>query len=401
MMRVTRGVLSMVVRSIGEVLAGAGQQTGDFLIDAGNAVRGAVCTIYRTNPSLIVRDPEKGFGKGLMDTLCPLSNPGSGGIGAPSVPFQGGQCCDSVYDVSYTVVTNVGTPQENTLTNTVEVTGAVNGGMKSKPHEPNPTNVTYFIEVLDCMGGSTEVIVVANTVPNTATAVIDSVVLVSGSDDCGNPPAGYPPSRNVYPPSSAPSDVTVVSPTDSFGVTIPLVYAPISPTFDIDPVLNFDLGGITLKVDFGGFEFGTGDGGGGAPDAATPEDLTPLQNGIDGLDSKLDDLLECACPPEPEPAELTVNVSNIVDSFKVSGVDLYRASIDVTKDPDKMQFGGSSGQTVKFAGWYSVELVDGYLPREQINFGSSAISVPENARGLTVTFTNGALGRVTWITRNA
>jgi hypothetical protein len=230
-----------------------------------------------------------------------------------------------------------------------------------------------------------------------------------GPDDCGDPEPRYPvPTDNApYPDTnSLPPTITVPSP-DGIDFTLPIVYAPLSPTFEVNPKINIDVGGIPVTIDFGGFTFDFGEGTGGGTGGLTPEDLLPLQESIDsantgigGLDGKLDDLKECACPEEPEPPTFTTTTTGTVDSLEVTGLNLKSLNVTLSVLPDKAQFGGSNGRTCFFAGWCAIRYSSGYAPREQINFSQSSFQVGEGATGFTITFTNKARGRITYIVEN-
>jgi hypothetical protein len=388
---------------ITEVLESAGSSSGSFLRDTANGVRNAVCGIYRESPGLIVRNPSAGFGKGLMDTLCPDNNPVQDGL-IPTLPFTGGQCCSTTYAVT-TSWENSDTGNSGTFTQ--NVTGAIGGWSLEAA---NQFVSVWRLSYTPCNGTT---LTVSGRSGSTAQMekeqhfITNVQPLSGGANNCGDPPSSFPTPSSSYPPSSAPDTVTVPSPNgDGFDITIPIGYVPITPTFDIDPQIKIDVGGIPVTIDFGGFtfDFGNGDDPNTLPlsqlqeglDAANDklDDLAGLPDGIGDLGDKLDELKECACPEEEERTFQTVT-TGVIDGIAISGLRLNSLYVSLTLPPQKAQF-GNGGVTCYFAGWASVSYAGGYRTREAINFIDSSFKVDEGATGFTVTLTNGAKGRVTY-----
>jgi hypothetical protein len=102
------------------------------------------------------------------------------------------------------------------------------------------------------------------------------------------------------------------------------------------------------------------------------------------------------CPPpllppdgiSPPPPETPPDDSGSGNKPKVTYLEIV-----LTQVPGKAQFGGSTGETVFFAGWISFKFKSGgFTERQQINFRRSLFIAPTGSVGYTYTLTNGAKG---------
>lgn len=231
-----------------------------------------ICGLYGKSPASLVRIIPFGTGlidnsRGVFDDLCQDIAPPPA---LPAPPFSGGQCDAIRYDVTLAIV--VRTARDNpprffdqSVTVTDRVYGPVTGTVLTNPGTNTGFGLNWngFRTVnIACRGGNEEGPLppklfspYGGSAPNIISAAITSVSRVDGSaDNCGSPPATYPP------PSTDPSDYDgttniTISPTTTVNVPVRIVptFAPVVGIFR--PEFNVDVGGINVNFSAGGLTF--------------------------------------------------------------------------------------------------------------------------------------------------
>lgn len=381
-----------------------GTSSGEFARDVASQVGGVVCNIWRDAPGLFVQNPALGFGKGMMDSLC------GGQQGFPPQPvspqpaFQGGQCCGTTYQVAFTE-TDLATNQSVQFVRTV--TGQVGGGFfLGETNPPIEGVAVWTLPVTACDGTRLDILGGSGPIDSMMELryTIDSVVPVAGANDCGNPSPTYSPPTTTYPPSSAPSDITVFSPGIEGGLTLPIVYAPIGVDFNINPRIEIDVGGInvTIQPDGVDVEFPTDSD---APRVLEPDfdevldNQTELLLCLQELKADIEELRalqspDCVCPTNPADASVARIGAGAGSSIELAGLsNLLWVEVVLTTLPNlgKTQFGGVA-PNVYYAGWFTYTVNGCLQPRQPVHFTKNIWFNAAGANGFACTLTNGAFG---------
>lgn len=378
-----------------------GENGGTFVNRAADALGDFVCGLYRDYPGAVVDQSVpviRDFGTGIMDGLC-----GKRRIGTPpSLPIPpGGQCVCQTYTLTF-VRTDTDPVSPGAPSNSTGSYPGPIGGIFKRPTAGRLGFFDWFVVAgaPACSSAGGVALAVAERFVYTLTSIVPNA---GQQNNCGNAPDRHP----IVPIPPERSNTTINLPLSGGGrLTIPVAYVPIKPTLSIpvQPKFGFDLGGIPVTLDAGGFTFNLPD----SPENRLPGGSDTGTNSpgrtndkVDEVGRKVDDLRRnpVPCieqPPKPTPGEPELPPTETQPS-KGSDEDvpgLKYLEVVLTKLPDKEHF-GNGGQNVFFAGWIAFRAKSGgYYPREQINFRQSVFPAPEGSDGYTVTFTNGAEGRV-------
>lgn len=386
-------------------LYATGERAGDYLSKAVDAAANFSCSLYAAYPSSVVSNPADTAIRGLWDSLCNNRDPGLPNPPRPSV--EGGQCEGEVYfwranndyynyaeDEGFYVASHPGIlsitvgaftpfPGTDPVEGNWEYTVRSNGQVVS-----NPGTVIYGFE--------------------SGAPWLQTKPFGTFPDDCGDGDPYYP--NSPAPPVGWDEGDTVINNNDGSSFTLPLVYAPITPT--LDAAFTVDVGGVTMQFDLGGVTIDLGnDGSPSFPEPSTRDDF-------DRLDDKLEDLIDTLpdggdgggdsgtnepprLPPPDEDPDLTPSPRTDTDAKDESDIDeLMWVKIQLTKPPDKMHF-GEGAPNCYFAGWFEFKAGNYCFPRQQINFIESIFLAPPGADGYAYTLTNGATGNATIYTKTA
>lgn len=363
-----------------------------FVKNAANAARGAVCSLYRNykdfyhNNGIGISTPPGRMLENFWNNVCP-GEPPYQPPAPPPPPFKGGQCNAIAYAVSTRSSSTLDDGSTAVRTNVFRFLYGPIGGVRfregarsleifCKGAQPNLAAAQYWLHV----GGG------AATDRNKQTSITEITREDGQPDTCGDPPAPPLPPP-VQPPSQVNTNINFS--VGGNNVTMPLTIAPqlhiggrygfnpdldlnftinadadinfagpqftFSPNFSLKPQLNFSFGDNGVNFNFGGPNFSfTGN-----------------------IDSN----------PALKPEE-----GEEIEEKNKPGLKFVKVTL--TKLPDKVQY-GNGGRNVYFAGWIEFLVGDSALPRTQINFEESLFEAPEYSDGYSVTFTNGARGRVT------
>lgn len=425
-----------------------GSSTGNYAAQVADAGANFVCGLARAYPGAVIGNAASSALQGFWDGLC--KNRG-GSPPPPNRPTQGGQCVGVDYYWNYSTSANprvIGANGENAFSVQVgpltqfKVTGIINedtiDGVKYVNYAAQHVdgNGTLFIGSAVGFEGDPPVLV---------TRRVDNL-----PDECGDGESGYPPETSNPPPGWNQGE-TVINNNSSIGLTIPLVYAPISANVDVG--VNVNVGGVNVRFDLGGVSVnlnpkfqpgepgypgnddknsddkidiiidnpGSGGGGFNAGDRNTINNTNTAVNNltnslnnvsnlvnnvntkVDNLGDKVDDLsdkidgIETCCDETSPDSEDDFDREEKTeeDDKKEEGIPkLSFIKIELTKLPEqsKIQWGAGSPDIV-FAGWFEW-IVAGYaLPRQPIHFQRSIFQAPSFADGYAYTLVNGAKGR--------
>lgn len=382
----------------------AGSQAGNYIAKSADAAANFACSLYKNYPGSIIGNPADSALRGLYDSLC--KDRPSGLPSPPQSPFSGGQCSCKTYSVTVTwLAGSNGNASQQSATYTV--VGKVKG--VEIRDEGNTTRLGVYLLSSVCSGGTitgTFQTGVGSTPRNSPSASISSCTPVGFTDNCGNPSPSYP--NDVKPPSGYTNGTGNITYNDGANLAIPLVYAPISANFDIDPNFKVDVGGVTFKFDLGGVKVDLGNKN---SDTSQPRDrFNDPSDDFDRIERKINDVQDTvnyikdhppsgggtstpptATPPDSDP-NLEPDQKQPTDPKDETGISKLKwVKIVLTKVPDKVQF-GDGAPNCYFAGWMEFKSGTSCFSREQINFQTSLFLAPAGADGYAYTLTNGAEG---------
>lgn len=385
----------------------AGERAGDFLAKAADSAANFACGLYRDFPGALINPvpiPLRDVGAGFMDSLC-----GARPQGLPLSPtpnFVGGQC-ETTYTVNYRQVrpsNTGGAPQIVNSTSTI--TGKISGIQKVGTDALAGGSNWDLVYVNN---GVVQSQAAARNIPSNATVFITGITRLDGQpDNCGNKPPGFPDS--VIPPERSGGNVTI-NKTDGTTFNIPIIYAPVTPTLEISPRFNFDLGGLQFSFDAGGVTInnalnpsdpinrdylapGTGDTINNIGDNITNlgDNITNLGDTVNNINDVVNDIKETPCEcPEFNPDEVVPDPKTEDDPKEEEG-DPTIESVEVTLTSvprNARSQSGSNAPDVVYAGWFEWKRGEFCFPREPIHFEQSIFKNLVSADGFAYTVYEG------------
>lgn len=240
-----------------EFFENAGGSAQDFVSQLADRIPRFACQLWQQYPSFLTksRNPATSYVRGYMNNMCSVIQPA---VPAPAVQFTGGQC-QVKYDFEILVdvfpsSVNCGRNPDSQSVFFASVWGQIAGVRLADPAGECGGKKTLII---DCYGYANQ--------PRRAElsplelssfsygrfleiASVNFVRQDGLPDECGDPPAGYPPET---PPAPADLNTTVnVTNEDGLDLTVPLIWNQISPDFNFP--ISFDVGGINATLDLGG-----------------------------------------------------------------------------------------------------------------------------------------------------
>lgn len=367
----------------------------DFTDEVVDKARNFYCGIYQSTPSWVVRRNPffSPFVRKGLERMCAPNLPPPP---QPELTHLGAQCCDATYDVTvkYEVYRCTLLDTFTAGTVTVRETGKVLGIFKGQ-FPPDPRFSGIYVEFENCQAQKIYKPVWDGGFmysPNECSSPvaggedsdswdgvrsvgqITGISLVSGQDNCGDPPGGYP---EIPPPTD--DDITTTDIVIYEDNSRKVYDITINRSFDGNiyfPVI-INVGGLAVGFNFVGIQVGginitspSGGGGGGSP----------LENSDEPGDEELD---EETLPEDEEGAEKAVE--------RLVGI-----KIDVTQIPinNRSQSGDGSPDII-FAGWVEFRVKGGYTPRQRMDFSTNYFEAPEDAVGYAYCFKKGFRGIVT------
>lgn len=363
--------------------------------------RNFACGLYKEQPGALIPNPGEALLRLAWDNLCDY--PESPGLPPPPTsPFMGGQCdC-----VSYLVEGSIYFPKYDSYGgfNPTYWWGPI-GGVRTGSSYERGKYVDIFCRGLESSGacGNFGWYPIYSSGEGTElypiVATITKITRKGGQpDNCGNPPSSYPfappppPDGYTSPPVSVPladgDSVTVrfnfsppLSPVDNIPpITINLVKPDVSPQIKVPIEFNFngDVNiGIPQPLDF----------------SLPPDIIDKIDKISDDFNDFKEDFDYVHYPPSfINNGDIVTVVGDEVEEGEEEQKGILGAKVEITKLPDKVQFGTPS---VYFAGWFAFKTEQGYLPRQPIHFRLSYFIAPPGSIGYAYTFTNDAKGVVT------
>ena len=198
-------------------------------------------------------------------------------------------------------------------------------------------------------------------------------------DNCGNLPISYPAEEPITEEDKR-TTITINN-TDgtSFDFDLTLIDFSTTTIFEYNLFLGDpndpDQGGMGIAVDHNGISFDPGGTG-----SISPSDVGGGDNG------------DTCKPKKPELPDLEEEEGEQEEEDE--GIEYVK--IKLTKFPDRVSFGESLDRNNYYAGFFRWNIGgEGYTTPEYIMNVESIYEAPENTKGYTVSFRNGAEGIVT------
>ena len=370
-----------------EFFADQGSYAGSFIKDALGKVTNYACLLHYNTPGVIF--DVSPFNRALWRSLC-ANRP----AGLPSVapPFQGGQCKSVVYDVN--IHYEIQKLADGQIIYRGDGGRQVEGPVKGVAIYSDSNNSSVGVVAagpangLPYQGGYFHGVDSASIYDfKYVNYRINFVRRLDGQpDNCGDLPVpGSTPV--VLPPAQRTTNIVVNNVNgETTNVTAILDFPSASVDFGVNVPLKVEIDGRKFYLNVEGWYSGEPDGG-GAPD------LQPINENILKLEGTLNQYF---APVNPSDDDTLVLISPSGDKPSDQQESVPNARwlvVDLTKMPDKAQYGGDS-PTVYFAGWIEFLKEGRAFPRQQINFEQSIFRFPDGADGYAYTFTNGAQGNV-------
>ncbi len=384
-----------------------GERAGDFVAKLADGAANFACGLYRDFPGALINPvpvPLRDVGAGFMDSLCGSRRPG---LPPTPSPLNNGQCECVLYNLTF-VQTNFDSAGNPTVTN--RSLSAVPGKILGVQKLPN-SGTGDFYDWKIIAGSPTcpfSGFVIQRVQPST-TVVLTGAVRADGQpDNCGLPPRGFPDA--TIPPSRTSGNVTI-NKNDGANITIPIVYAPITPTLEISPRFNFDLGGIRVSFDAGGVTINNvnnpsdpinrDNGQGNLGDNITNlgdnvtnlgDNITNLGDTINNINDTVNDIKndprEC---PEFDPTTTIPDPKTEDDPKEESNdPDIESVQITITRKPRNARTqSGAGSPDVLYSGWFEWRRGTFSFPREPIHFEQSIFKNMVGADGFAYTVYEG------------
>lgn len=390
-----------------------GERAGDYLAKLADGAADFACGLYRDFPGALINPvplPLRDFGSGFMDSLCGSRQPG---LPLPPVPgFTGGQC-----QTTYTVVTRRVTP--STTGNAPSISGGTStvpgklNGLQMTGLADSGTRKTWVLSYVNS-SGITDTIPVGTYSINTQVS-IQSVTRADGlADNCGDRTPGFPDS--IIPPGRGVGDAPITK-NDGVTINVPIVYAPITPTLNVTPSFNFNLGGLDFNFNLGGVTIenplnpsdpvnrdflppGSGDTINDIGDTVTNigDTVTNIGDTINNINDNVNDIKDTPCEcPEFNPDEVVPDPKT-EDDPKEEENDPTIESVEITLTSiprnARSQFGDDAPDVI-YAGWFEWKRGDFCFPREPIHFEQTIFKNVVDADGFGYTLYQGFRGKHT------
>lgn len=370
-----------------EFFAAPGASVGSFV---GNALHNAsnfVCQLHYSTPGVIF--DLSPFNRELWKELC--KDRPSGLPPAPQPPFTGGQC-PIPYSVQITTDEyNIdGSIYGANVKYSLRVFGPVKSvGTRVLAGSSNPNQIGVYasgaVEESYDVAANFQPYLSAPPYREFRNYRISAVTPLSGSDNCGNPPVSVQPV--VLPVEQRTTIINVTSVDNSqYGLTAIVDFPSTSVDFDLSVPLRVTIDNRKFYLNIDGWYTGE-------PGDYSPPDLTPVQDNITHVQNTLNQYFSPVNPSVDNTLVLISPSGGKPSDEQESVPGAAWLIVDLTKLPDKAQYGGDS-PTVYFAGWLEFLKEGRAFPRQQINFEQSIFRFPDGADGYAYTFTNGAQGNV-------
>lgn len=333
----------------------------------------------------------------------------------PALPFVGGQCCGTTYEIVYQYLTPGGTSTVN---------AAFTGKLGAPQITSSPDGLLgASIPYTRCDGVVQRLAGWANVTPKayqdglygpiTIAAVIP---LYGGSNNCGDPLPVYPPIIPTDDDLKRTGDI-VISPD----ITIPVGFVYVRPDIDVDvnvdanfnvPVtinlpdfdidFNFDVGGVNINI-------GTGGNGTTIPTKPDVRDPKPqpsfkqtnydaefrfINSQLRRLKEEIDDIKECACDDPPVVNTTTYGAAQSRTITLPARTILVRLVATSYSNNVKNQ-AGINGPDVLYLGWASFGYAgQGWEERSPIDYDNKSFIPKRQPESFSYTMYTGGSAQV-------
>lgn len=374
------------IRQAAEIALNGALDVTEEIVDAG---RKAYCNLHQNHPAWTVarKFSDRSIILRAIDQMCE-----DDGYNPPPLPepeFTGGQCCDGSYTVGFTFTQHNAderNPRQPVTNTGVNIAGKIIGGqLRRNPSNENVAEAGIVAE--DCNGNQTFIVLFStdqglytggNAPPvnlsepyargwhaSFTTLSIDGITRNDGQpDDCGNPPAEYPPEE---PPSDG--DLTqIVNITNNAGDSYDY---SVTVNRDGDDTINFPpvvvVNNVAMTLDITGINIlsnnNTNKFSGGGSGGVAEEEPKELEEDTKGK-------------------ELVVDIGTIEEDV----TQLYGVIVKFASIPFNAKLSGGNGAPkIIYGGWVEFKIGANYLPRQYIDFMNSYFLAPEGATGYAVT----------------
>lgn len=396
-----------------------------FAKDVARQARNAACSLYDKYPGAatagtIPGSPAHEWMRGFWNDMCrkaPGTRPDP-----PKKQHTGGQCACVDYRITYQLRNKDGSSSGlGTSVLNGKITGfgsrTTNGGIVrvfTCTHE-KCTNGVPVTTVTDLNQSFVE---------NDPKLEIVSVVRVDGQpDNCGDPPASYPPPLNGTPPSGeltkpyTPKDPK--APGVGFGIFVPFVFVDANANVNVDVGgvnLNFDLGGVTFNIDNKFGDGSPGSVGGKEPDLSGLEEaIDQAKNAAEAAKNAADQAKNAADQakkvsedrsnndgddPQNDPNKQDKTDRDEDDPKEEAGIErLLAVRVTLLEKPTNIrEQDGGDAPNVYYAGWFQFSTKGTPHPRNYIHFEDNYFLAPVGADGFSYTVYQGIRAKHTIIT---
>lgn len=385
-----------------------------------DAAKTFACTLYRQQPGALIPNPASDLLFQIWDGFCgDEPPPGAGGLPAPPAPpFSGGQCNCVRYRAS---INATGGGLGNLVREfSVDVWGPITGFRLT----PLPQAQAQKVEVI-CRGNGANCGPVGSIVPmvqwgNTPSPpvpsfTINSIIRLDGQpDNCGNPPAGYPPAPPPPPGgyTSPPTPITFNNQTTNnyyFNFTPPT--APATPANFFPPIIINYLKAeanpeFSIPIEFN-FNGDINFGGGGDSIEFNQDDRDNIENinnnvvnqgnQTTNIQNQINNIINITNNKPPDPNDFKPPVTGQPPG-EYEQTFLGAVQVLLTEIPlnAQTQFGDGAPNVV-YAGWFEFRRGSYQLPREPIHFERNVFIAPKGVDGFAYTLYNGFNGEATSI----
>ncbi len=386
-----------------------------------NSAKQFACTLYKAQPGALVPTPFVELLHLVWDNFCdpasfPPSNPPPGLPPPPASQFSGGQCIGVSYIIT-AIIKYVSSGSEATLS---QGGFYIVNGYRVGRDEYN--RIALFVNcnnypTQDQPGGDISV----------GAGFLDFTVISftvaradGGSDNCGNPPAKFPPSPPP-PPDGYTSPPTAITfndnSTHNYTFNFKPPSAPPSPANFLPPVvINFSKPEANFKIPIAfNFDGSINFGGGGdinfnEGDRSNINNINNATNNINNSVGNINNTTNKTAneinnfinitnnePPNPtdyNPPDPPVAPGSYTKNY-LEAVEVTLTAIPV----NLRQQEGYAAPNVLYAGWFEFTRNGKALPREPIHFENGVFLAPTGVDGYAFTLYTGVQGSAVAITK--
>ena len=226
-----------------------------------------------------------------------------------------------------------------------------------------------------------------------------------GPDNCGNRDSPFP-IVPIPPTVTAPTTNVNVAVGAGAIINVPIVYAPVTfqANASFNPQIQVNVGPFNVTFDSGGVtvspSFNIGPGGSQNPSApnlptgspspvpskpgtqacdntSVKNEIDIVNNNVDSLKPKLDDIKDCSCPVKYSTSVVSGGSGNSgVISLPSRTIQVRLALTNIPYNPKTIQSGGANAPLQYFCGYYSFGDGVSLGARTAINVAQSVFEVP-------------------------